>query len=88
MSVCAYNSNACLGLGMKVEESEEKLKPAIAKMFSIMHKSVSEYSQRMLDELKRHNYVTPTNYLELVSGYKSYVYSTYKTHCSLVYYNI
>jgi len=60
LSVCAYNSNACLGLGMKVEESEEKLKPAIAKMFSIMHKSVSEYSQRMLDELKRHNYVTPT----------------------------
>ena len=24
----------------------------------------------MLEELKRHNYVTPTNYLELVSGYK------------------
>ena len=24
----------------------------------------------MFDELKRHNYVTPTNYLELVSGYK------------------
>ena len=58
-------------IGMKVEEHEEKLKPAIAKMFSIMHKSVSEYSQKMLDELKRHNYVTPTNYLELVSGYKS-----------------
>lgn len=57
--------------GMKVEEHEEKLKPAIAKMFSVMHKSVSEYSQKMLDELKRHNYVTPTNYLELVSGYKS-----------------
>ena len=49
--------------GMKVEEHEEKLKPAIAKMFSVMHKSVSEYSQKMLDELKRHNYVTPTNYL-------------------------
>jgi len=40
-------------------------------MFSIMHKSVSEYSTKMLMELKRHNYVTPTNYLELVSGYKS-----------------
>lgn len=23
-------------------------------------------------ELRRHNYVTPTNYLELVSGYKKY----------------
>ena len=27
-------------------------------------------SKRMLFELKRHNYVTPTNYLELVTGYK------------------
>ena len=64
-------------LGMQVEEHEEKLKPAIAKMFSIMHRSVSVYSQKMLDELKRHNYVTPTNYLELVSGYKSYVIVTF-----------
>ena len=36
----------------------------------IMHRSVSNFSKRMLEELKRHNYVTPTNYLELVSGYK------------------
>ena len=27
-------------------------------------------SNRMLLEMKRHNYVTPTNYLELVSGYQ------------------
>ena len=53
-----------------MEEEEEKLKPAIAHMFSVMHRSVSDYSQKMLLELKRHNYVTPTNYLELVSGYK------------------
>ena len=39
-------------------------------MFSVMHKSVSDYSKKMLAELRRHNYVTPTNYLELVSGYK------------------
>ena len=39
-------------------------------MFMIMHRSVSTFSKRMLEELKRHNYVTPTNYLELVSGYK------------------
>ena len=29
----------------------------------------------MLLEMKRHNYVTPTNYLELVSGYKKYVHT-------------
>lgn len=57
--------------GMAVEEHEEKLKPAIAKMFSVMHKSVSDYSNKMLLELKRHNYVTPTSYLEIVSGYKT-----------------
>lgn len=49
---------------------QDKLKPSLAKMFSVMHKSVTEYSKRMLIELRRHNYVTPTNYLELVSGYK------------------
>eukprot|EP00106_Octopus_bimaculoides_P014248 XP_014781690.1 PREDICTED: dynein heavy chain 2, axonemal-like [Octopus bimaculoides] len=51
-------------------EEEEKLKHNIAKMFSQIHKSVFDYSARMTAELKRHNYVTPTNYLELVSGYK------------------
>lgn len=49
---------------------QDKLKPSLAKMFSVMHKSVSDYSKKMLAELRRHNYVTPTNYLELVSGYK------------------
>lgn len=37
-----------------------------------MHWSVAQYSQKMMLELRRHNYVTPTNYLELVSGYKKY----------------
>jgi len=39
-------------------------------MFAIIHHSVVEYSNLMVLELKRYNYVTPTNYLELVSGYK------------------
>lgn len=43
-------------------------------MFTIMHKSVAEYSIKMMMEMKRHNYVTPTNYLELVAGYKKYVF--------------
>ena len=42
----------------------------MAKMFSMMHQSVNEYSKRMLVEMRRNNYVTPTNYLELVDGYK------------------
>uniref|UniRef100_A0A670KJQ6 Dynein axonemal heavy chain 2 n=1 Tax=Podarcis muralis TaxID=64176 RepID=A0A670KJQ6_PODMU len=42
----------------------------VARIFVTMHWSVARYSQKMLLELRRHNYVTPTNYLELVSGYK------------------
>lgn len=45
----------------------------IANLFSIIHHSVVEYSNIMIQELKRYNYVTPTNYLELVSGYKERV---------------
>lgn len=39
-------------------------------MFAIIHNSVIKYSNTMIVEMKRHSYVTPTNYLELVSGYK------------------
>jgi len=31
-----------------------------------MHQSVAETSKRFLAELSRHNYVTPTSYLELL----------------------
>ena len=34
------------------------------------HQSVAVVSEQMLQELKRHNYVTPTNYLETVRGYR------------------
>lgn len=52
-------------------ELQEKLRESVASIFSIVHDSVSKMSVRMLDEMKRHNYVTPTNYLELVTGYKA-----------------
>ena len=42
----------------------------VAGIFVTTHQSVAEVSEKMKLELKRHNYVTPTNYLELVSGYK------------------
>lgn len=39
-------------------------------MFATIHDSVAQCSKRMAAEMKRYNYVTPTNYLELVTGYK------------------
>ncbi|XP_059156869.1 dynein axonemal heavy chain 2-like isoform X2 [Physella acuta] len=56
----------------------DKNKHALAQMFTIMHKSVSEFSSKMFEEMKRHNYVTPTNYLELVAGYKKLLYEKAK----------
>jgi dynein heavy chain len=52
------------------QENEGALRKSIASVFVTVHRSVAEMSERMLAEMKRHNYVTPTNYLELVSGYK------------------
>ncbi|XP_070785989.1 dynein axonemal heavy chain 2 [Enoplosus armatus] len=50
--------------------SLEGIQTKVASVFVTTHQSVAQVSQRMKLELKRHNYVTPTNYLELVSGYK------------------
>ncbi|KAM5307672.1 dynein axonemal heavy chain 2 [Glossophaga mutica] len=50
--------------------TQENIQRRVAQIFVTMHWSVAQYSQKMLLELRRYNYVTPTNYLELVSGYK------------------
>ncbi|XP_045920170.1 dynein axonemal heavy chain 2 isoform X2 [Micropterus dolomieu] len=50
--------------------SVEGIRTKVASIFVTTHQSVAQVSQRMRLEVKRHNYVTPTNYLELVSGYK------------------
>ncbi|XP_024940642.1 dynein heavy chain 2, axonemal [Cephus cinctus] len=47
-----------------------RLRDGIAATFSLIHDIVSQFSKRMANEMKRHNYVTPTNFLELVAGYK------------------
>jgi len=49
----------------------DNLRLGVSKTFALMHTSVIDESAKMLEELKRHNYVTPINYLELVTGYKA-----------------
>ena len=46
-----------------------KVLEQVSSVFALVHKSVISISDRLLAELKRNNYVTPTNYLELVKGY-------------------
>lgn len=54
-----------------VQSTEDRLRIAVAATFASIHTSVFHMSRTMLAELKRHNYVTPTNYLELVAGFQS-----------------
>lgn len=51
-------------------QAEERLRQAVAATFALIHTSVAQMSRTMLAELRRHTYVTPTNYLELVAGYQ------------------
>lgn len=44
---------------------------SVVQVFVTAHESVSTKSDEMFDALKRRNYVTPTNYLEFVEGYKN-----------------
>ena len=44
-------------------------KSNISHMFVTAHSSAIEISDRMMFEIKRHNYITPTHYLQLVNGY-------------------
>ncbi|XP_076295130.1 dynein heavy chain 2, axonemal kl-2 [Lasioglossum baleicum] len=49
---------------------QERMRDGIASTFSLIHETVSQFSRRMAVEMKRYNYVTPVNFLELVAGYK------------------
>ncbi len=53
-----------------VDLGTEQIKKGVSQMFVAVHLSVVETSARMIQELKRYNYVTPINYLELVNGYR------------------
>ncbi|KAJ8964946.1 hypothetical protein NQ314_004501 [Rhamnusium bicolor] len=55
---------------MTVVSTQDRLREGVSLIFATVHNSVAKCSRKMLMEMKRHNYVTPTNYLELVAGYK------------------
>ena len=44
---------------------------SLVQFFKIVHKSVEEVSAKFLNELRRHVYITPTSYLELLRCFKS-----------------
>lgn len=54
----------------EVELGTPEVKRAVADVFVTAHTSVASTSAKMFKELRRMNYVTPTNYLEFVSIYE------------------
>ena len=52
-------------------EMDDEVKESLCKVFATCHRSTTEKSGEMLAALKRKNYVTPTNYLEFVNGYRA-----------------
>lgn len=48
----------------------EKLRPQIVEHMVTVHQSVRTFSARFAEELRRHNYVTPKNYLDFINNYK------------------
>lgn len=53
-----------------IESTEDRLRVATAGTFAFIHNSVSRMAEVMLLKVKRHCYVTPSNYLELVTGFQ------------------
>ena len=52
-------------------EMEDEVKENVVQMCKEFHQSTRKLSERFLAILQRHNYVTPTSYLELISTYKT-----------------
>ena len=52
-------------------EMEDTAKEGCVEMCKEFHQSTRSLSDKFLDILQRHNYVTPTSYLELISTYKT-----------------
>jgi dynein heavy chain len=52
-------------------EMDEEERHGCIEMCKSFHTTTRELSDRYLLELERHNYVTPTSYLELINTFKS-----------------
>ena len=52
-------------------EIDEMIKAQCVDMCKEFHQSTRRLSEKYLSVLQRHNYVTPTSYLELISTYKT-----------------
>jgi dynein heavy chain len=61
-----------------IDLGSDIIRNGVSKCFVSVHMSVVKVSLKMIEELKRYNYVTPINYLELVNGYTELLISKRK----------
>ena len=70
-----WPADALREVAMKQMEEEKGMSPevkdSLCSVFALIHSSTAAKSTEMLAALKRKNYVTPTNYLEFVRGYRT-----------------
>lgn len=52
---------------------EPVIRKNVIKMCKIFHTSTRSLSEKYFETLRRHNYVTPTSYLELIRTYKQFI---------------
>ncbi|KAJ3224818.1 Dynein heavy chain 2, axonemal [Clydaea vesicula] len=69
-----WPEDALLEVAMKyldgLDLGTDQIKKSVSQVFVSVHMTVLETSLKMIQEVKRYNYVTPINYLELVNGYR------------------
>ncbi|BFZ08761.1 hypothetical protein BsWGS_11799 [Bradybaena similaris] len=56
---------------LETSEMENQQKDSVVFICKYFHQTMRELSTRYLEELGRHNYVTPTSYLELINSFKN-----------------
>ncbi|CAG9334937.1 unnamed protein product [Blepharisma stoltei] len=52
-------------------EMESHIREQCVEMCQMFHRSTTEWSHKMLMQLRRHYYVTPTSYLEMITTFKT-----------------
>ena len=52
-------------------EMDKQVRHGCIAMCKVFHTSTRDLSVRFFNELERHNYVTPTSYLELIATFKT-----------------
>ncbi|CAM6118761.1 unnamed protein product [Calypogeia fissa] len=70
-----WPEDALAEVAVRLMQPEENLgtsevKNSVCKIFVTIHMSVFQMSEKMLVQVKRKNYVTPTSYLEFAKGYR------------------